>query len=139
MRVCGIELKASTASLAVVEQDGEVPSWVETRCKKIELADDESGDAIRAFYEACRAFFEEHDIELVVIKKRSKKGNFAGGAVSFKMEALLQLGFDKVELLTPAAVSAAQRKHSFALPEKLKKYQQQAFLTACTALSKQAS
>ena len=130
-KICGIELKGKQANIAVITSEGDEWQYVETKLRKITLEDDESGASVRAFYEHCVDFLKTEEIDHVVIKKRNKKGNFAGGPLSFKMEGLLQLAFEETQLLAAASISASHKKHNYSSPSSLKKYQQQAFLTAC--------
>ena len=55
------------------------------------MNNDENQDDVRIFCNELLHFLIQHNIQKIVIKKRAKKGNFAGGAVTFKMEALIQL------------------------------------------------
>ncbi len=51
-------------------------------------------------------FMKENNINEINIKKRAKKGNFAGGAITFKMESLIQLNADcEVSFVTSQALS----------------------------------
>ena len=73
------------------------------------------------------------------IKKRGKKGEYAGGPTTFKIEGILQmLANCDVVLISPQTISAQARKHGFAMPTTLNKYQHDAYSTACTALLKAA-
>lgn len=139
MKVCGIELKASEAIIAVVEQQGDMLVHVPMVIKKLGLEDDEDAGQVRDLYKRLQALVAEHGIQRIALKKRGKKGEFAGGPVTFKIEGLLQL-LDRceVELLSPQTINAANRKHSFELPPGLNKYQHDAFLAACTLLNRKA-
>ena len=127
MKICGIELKASNMILAVIENK----EYIDLKIKKITLENDESQDDIRKFCNDFLLFLEQNEIEKVYIKKRAKKGNFAGGAVTFKMEGLIQLNpLCEVELVSAQSISSFEKKNSIEFPENLKKYQEQAFLLA---------
>ncbi|WP_419771022.1 MAG: DUF3010 family protein [Candidatus Marinarcus sp.] len=131
MRVCGIELKANNVVLVVLDER----EFMDLKIKKITLENDEQQDDIRQFCNDFLIFLEENRVERVYIKKRAKKGTFAGGAVTFKMEGLIQLNpVCSVELVSAQAVSAFERKNELLLPLKLKKYQEQAYLTALSSL-----
>jgi len=136
MKACGIELKANDAILTIVEQTDQV-SHIAVSIKKISLGDSESTTDIIAFKENVETFFSDNGIEKVFIKKRATKGKFAGGSNTFKMEALIQLITEQeIILLSSQSISAFNKKHSVTLPESLKKYQHESFLTAVTGLSK---
>lgn len=137
MKVCGIELKASEAIIALVERQGDTLVHVPINVKKLGLEDDEDARQVRDLYQRLGALVAEHGIQRIALKKRGKKGEFAGGPVTFKIEGLLQLldGCD-VELLSPQTINAANRKHGFDLPAGLNKYQHDAFLAACTLFNR---
>ena len=62
---------------------------------------------------------------------------FAGGPTSFKIEGIIQLlDNGDVFFLSPQTISAANKKHSFDLPNSLNKYQHEAFLTARAVITK---
>ncbi len=127
MKTCGIELKSNVASLVVLE-DGE---YIDLKIKKITLENDENQEDIRKFCNEFLLFLEQNLIEKVIIKKRAKKGNFAGGAVTFKMEGLIQLNpLCEVELISAQTISSFEKKNTIEKPNELKKYQEQAFLAA---------
>jgi hypothetical protein len=137
MVICGIELKGSEAIIALIDVATETITFRNIEPKRIKLADDESKDSVRAFYDAFSTFLKNNDIDAIAIKKRAKKGNFSGGAVSFKMEGLIQLGSKvRVELIASQALSAYVKNKPIKNPDTLKQYQQQAFLTACCAFSR---
>ena len=134
MRICGIELKSNQAILSVIEKEDDIVTYIDMKIKKIALEEDESQDSIRAFCNDLLEFLINNQINQVVIKKRAKKGNFAGGAVTFKMEALIQLNpHCEVKLIAPQAISAYEKKNSIELPNVLKKYQEQSYLSALAA------
>lgn len=127
MKICGIELKSNYAVLTVLEDK----EFLDLKIKKITLENDESQEDIRKFCNEFLLFLEQNEIEKVVIKKRAKKGNFAGGPVTFKMEGLIQLNpLCEVELISAQTISSFEKKNQIDFPESLKKYQEQAFLTA---------
>ena len=128
-RICGIELKSSAAILVVLETDEAI--FVDVELKKISLEDDESVDSIKAFYTAVINFIKDNQVDTIVVKKRAKKGRMAGGAISFKMEALIQLnGVAEVEFVSGQGIAAAHKKSAFEMPKGLKKYQEAAFMAA---------
>ncbi|WP_339426152.1 DUF3010 family protein [Pseudomonas proteolytica] len=134
MTLCGIEIKGSEAIIAVAAPD---LTHVTLATKKIALEDDDEAANVKAFASQVAAFVRDNGITRIAIKKRSKKGEFAGGPTTFKIEGVLQLldGVD-VTLLSPQTINAQYKKHSFELPATLNKYQHEAFKTACSALVK---
>ena len=134
MKLCGIEIKGSEAIFALVTPHLE---HVAVATKKLALDDDEDAASVKAFAANLAAFVKAQGITRMVIKKRSKKGEFAGGPTTFKIEGILQLLDDcDVQLLSPQTLNAQFKKHAFELPATLNKYQHEAFKVACAALLK---
>ena len=137
MKLCGIEIKGSEAIIAVASLDGSTLGHVALATKKIALEDDEDAANVKLFAAQVASFVRENSIDRIAIKKRSKKGEFAGGPTTFKIEGVFQLleGVE-VTLLSPQTINAQNKKHNFELPATLNKYQHEAFKTACSALLK---
>ena len=137
MTICGIDIKGSEAIFAVATQGAHGLEHVAIATKKIALDDDENAAHVKAFAASIAAFLDTHAITRIAIKKRSKKGEFAGGPTTFKIEGIIQL-LDNcdVQLLSPQTLTAQFKKHAFELPASLNKYQHDAYKTACAALLK---
>ena len=136
MRICGIDLKANNTIFSVVDinEEDDIAVYIDMKTKKITLNNDESQDDIRSYCNDLLVFLTKNSIDKIVIKKRSKKGAFAGGAVTFKMEAWLQLNpHCDVELVSSAKISSYQKKNCIEFPKELNKYQEQAYLSALVA------
>jgi hypothetical protein len=134
--VCGIEMAASEARLVILDGMKDNYSYIAVKPPKIDLTDDENPEEVKAFQDAIYAFFRENKVDKVAIKKRSKRGEYAGGPVSFKLEAIVQLYSEcEIVLVSPQAIAAAKRKHTPAVPSGCRKYQQAAFETAFAAMS----
>ncbi len=135
MIVCGIELATSEARLVVLKGTKPTYSHVEISPPQIVLADDEKPGEVKAFQDAVYAFLRENKVERIAIKKRGKRGQYAGSPVSFKLEGLIQLYPEgDVILVSPQTISAAKRKHTPVAPKSINDSQQVAFETAFTAL-----
>lgn len=135
MIVCGLEMAASEVRLVVLNGTKTDFLHVNIDPRKLPLADDENAEEIRAFRDSLYAFFRENRVDQVVIKKRNKKGEYAGGPVGFKMEAITQLYTDgEVILLTPQSIAAALRRNQPDQPTNLRAYQKNAFEAAYCAL-----
>jgi hypothetical protein len=131
MNICGIELKSNYAVLVVLKDK----EFIDLKIKKIVLEDDEKQDSIRTFCNEFLLFLEKNEIEKIYIKKRAKKGTFAGGANTFKIEALIQLNpICEVNLISAQTISSFEKKNTVTFPENLKKYQEQAYLTLLSSL-----
>ena len=127
MNICGIELKANNVILVVLKNN----EYIDIKIKKIVLEDDEKQEDIRKFCNEFLDFLQKNEIEKVFIKKRAKKGTFSGGAVTFKIEGLIQLNpFCSVDLISAQSISTFEKKNQIEFPKELKKYQEQAYLTA---------
>ena len=137
MKTCGIEIKGSEAIIAIASLDNQALAHVALATKKIALEDDDDAANVKAFAAQVKAFVRDNGIERIVIKKRSKKGEFAGGPTTFKIEGVFQLleGVE-VTLLSPQTINAQNKKHNFELPATLNKYQHEAYKAACSALLK---
>ena len=135
MAICGIEMKGSEAVLVLLDGVKSGFSFVDVKPRKLTLADDEDPGEIKAFHNSLFAFFKENNVTLVAVKKRSKKGEYAGGPINFKLEAIAQLYRDcEIRLVAPQTISADMKKHSPCTPESLRKYQKAAFQVAFCAL-----
>jgi len=131
MKICGIELKSNYTILTLVDfnYDTKNIEYIDLKIKKIILDDDENQNSVISYQEQINTFFNENQVEKILIKKRAKKGNFSGGAVTFKMEGIIQL-YKKAEvfLLTAQSISSYEKKNEIQIPNKLKKYQEQSYL-----------
>jgi hypothetical protein len=136
MSICGIEIKGSEAIFAIASLQGDALQHVAIATKKIALEDDDEAANVKAFAAQVAAFISENGISRLAIKKRSKKGEFAGGPTTFKIEGVFQLLDCDVTLLSPQTINAQNKKHNFELPSTLNKYQHEAYKTACSALLK---
>ncbi|AMB83833.1 hypothetical protein AWM79_00310 [Pseudomonas agarici] len=137
MTICGIEIKGSEAIFALATLQNGSPEHIAVATKKIALDDDDQAGNVKAFADQIKAFVQAHGIQRIAIKKRGKKGEFAGGPTTFKIEGILQLLDNcEVTLLSPQTLNAQHKKFDFALPATLNKYQHEAYKAACAALLK---
>lgn len=135
MVVCGIEMDASEARLLLLSGSKVNFVHIDSRPKKLVLADDGNAEEVRASRDALFAFFRENNIELVVIKKRGTTGRFSAGSTGFKLEAIAQLyEACDVRIIPSQTIAAAIRRHLPTHPQELLKYQYAAFETAFSAL-----
>ncbi|MDE0852350.1 DUF3010 family protein [Yoonia sp.] len=138
MVVCGCEISAKEVRLAVVHlnDDGNV-EMRRLQTTRIELEDDTSEADLRLFMVALRDFSHANEIDTFVIKTRAKKGRMAGGAVSFKIETLIQLVEGcHTRFVSPVALANFAKKEVEEYPEKLPVYLRNAFLSGAYALAK---
>lgn len=129
--ICGIELKSSEAIFAIVDSDDGRGGYIDTDPKRMHVADDENAADVQSFFDAFRNFLRDNHIDQIVIKKRAKRGQMAGGAVTFKLEGLIQLnGTVPVNFISGQAIAAYQKRHALNVPAALNRYQEQAYLAA---------
>ena len=127
MNICGIELKANNIILVILSDN----NYIDTKIKKLIIQDDEKQEDIRKFCNEFLDFLQKNEIEKIYIKKRAKKGTFSGGAVTFKIEGLIQLNpLCSVDLISSQSISTFEKKNLVEFPKELKKYQEQAYITA---------
>ena len=125
-----MELKSNNIILCVIETIDEKINYIDIKTKKLQLNDDESRDNIISFKEEVDNFLIKNKIAKIVIKKRAKKGNFAGGAITFKIESIIQLNtICDVKFVTGQAISSFHKKNKIMFPDNLNKYQEQAYLS----------
>jgi len=137
MKICGIELKGSDAIIAVAEMVDGIVSHILIETKKISLTDDEDYEQVQSFSCLLQGLVRDNGINIIAIKKRNKKGNYAGGAVTFKIEGIIQLlQGSQIILIAPTTIAAAEKRRAFTIPKSLNQYQVDAFKTAYTQLVK---
>ena len=134
MRICGIDLKSSDAIVVVIDGTKDDFQIIDTGVQKITLEDTNNSSSIKVFSDVFQKFIKIHSIDKIAVKKRQTKGKFAGGAISFKMEGIIQLSMDAtIDLLASTSVSKVIKTNP--PPEaKLFAYQQSAYETAYTLL-----
>ena len=131
MIICGIELKSNTTVCSVVNILDKKIDYMNVQPKKIILEDSESKESIIAFQNEINNFIKNNCIDKIVIKKRATKGTFAGGSITFKMEAIIQLNsYCDVLFISPQAINKFYKKNEVPFPHNLHKYQEQSYLAA---------
>lgn len=136
MRVCGIDLSGNKANLVILEGDSSNYHHINVKPCHIDLVNDEDQAPVKLFMETIFTFFRENRIEFVGIKKRNKKGEYAGGPLGFKLEGLIQVYPNcEVKLIHPTSIAAVRRKLSPTIPAGLYQYQEDAYFTALATLS----
>ena len=106
MKYCGIELKSNEARIASIEiKDGDY-TIIAVQTKKIKLDDSKSQGASMSFKDAFDRFFVENNFDKIGIKERGKRGKFAGGADSFKMEGIIQTLPYPIEIIHTNTIKA---------------------------------
>ena len=131
MIICGIELKSNNTILSLIQKTNDNTTFIDSKTKKLILGDDETKNSLLIFQDKLDQFLEENKVEKIALKKRAKKGTFAGGAVTFKIEAMIQLNtVCEVEFISSQAISKYTKKNEVSIPKELNKYQEQAYLSS---------
>jgi len=141
MKTCGIELKGNEAIICLMTLDNGLYTLNDCRVKKLAIADATSQEQIQKFQFDFAKLMADYQIDSVVVKERLTRGKFAGGAVSFKLEATIQLiEALNVTLLSSAKIKEIIKNSHTTLNFKetgLKQFQEQAFMTAFAYLVSQ--
>ena len=112
MKVCGIALKASSAIFVILEGTKADYKIVESDFKRVDLDNkSKNQEEVKSFRSAVENFVRARNFDRIGIKERFEKGQFKGGAVSFKMEALIQSVSVDVGLVHPNPLSREIKKH----------------------------
>lgn len=106
MNICGVELTGSDLVVCLLNKTGQLFDLPECRVKKMTLPKDHTAKDLQYFQFTFAKLMEDYKVERVVIKERQTKGKFAGGAISFKLEAAVQL----IEAIDVKIISAVQCK-----------------------------
>lgn len=134
MRVCGVEIKSNEAIFVLMDMDQGLVGLPDCRTIRLQLTKDSVQEQVQKFHFTMQKLMTDYKVQHVVIKERPQKGKFAGAAVGFKIETVLQLldgvqthilnGTEQKEILkrNPLAVDYADTG--------LKGFQQNAFMTA---------
>ncbi|NMT64421.1 DUF3010 family protein [Marinobacter orientalis] len=136
MIICGVELSGSDAVVCLLNLDRDQFSLPECKVRKLSLNKNHTRQDLKQFQAAFAALMAEHGVTSVAIRERMPKGKFAGGAISFKLEAAIQLISDvelEVRLLPPALIKStlAGNPMSVAFADTgLKVFQEPAFTAA---------
>lgn len=136
MRICGVELSSSDAVVCLLSKEDGLFNLPDTNIRKFTVKKDHTRADLQRFQAELVQFLKEHGVEKVVIKERMQKGKFAGGAISFKLEAAIQLIADpdiEVALLSPTQIKAILADDPLPIPfadTGLKQFQEAAFTTA---------
>ena len=140
MKVCGVDLKGNDAVICLMALDGGLYSLPDCRVKKLSIVDATDVEQLRKFQFDFKKLMTDYQVEHVVIRERMTKGKFAGGAVSFKLEAAIQLADDiSVSILSPSKTKEIMKRshvHMDFQDTGLKQFQEQAFMTALAYLER---
>lgn len=129
MKVCGIELKSNEARIVILEGHIESYDIVQLDINKFKLENSKDQQSVKDFQKELLQFLDWQDCDHLGIKERITKGRFAGGALSFKMEALIQTSDHSVQLVHNMTMKSALKDLDYD-PTIVKKYQEEALRVA---------
>lgn len=143
MRVCGVELTGNEAIIAIMQLKNGLYDVPKVRVAKLTLPDAINTDPLKKFQFEFAQLMKDYQVDTVVIRQRDLKGKYAGNPLSFKIEGALQLITElKVHVLSnhyiKEGLSLAQVTPDV-IDLGLKKFQNQAMLTAFAYLEQQAA
>ena len=134
MRICGVDLVNNDAVICLLFLENQQFNIPECRVRKLTLPKDHSREDLQYFEESFAKLMSDYKVEKVVIRERMPKGKFAGSAISFKLEAAIQLITEiDVEILSPTQIKAAQKESQLPIAFEntgLKVFQKDAFTVA---------
>ncbi len=129
VKVCGIVLKSNEMISIVLEGTTEDYQIIPSVFDKFKLEDPKDQESIKKFRSAIHEFFDYEDFHAIGIKERIAKGRFAGGAITFKMEGLIQTSDYPVQIIHGNRIKAKTKDKIIPINQ-VKKYQEDALLTA---------
>ena len=142
MKICGVELSGNEAVICLLGLEQGQFNLPECRTRKLGLRKGYTREEFQQFQFAFTKLMEDYNVDQVVIKERMTKGKFAGGAVSFKLEAAIQLiSAVDVVLVTPTQIKSTLEENPMPIEfadTGLKVFQQAAFTVAYVAHQRQA-
>ncbi|MFQ3325172.1 MAG: hypothetical protein ACI90U_003007 [Pseudomonadales bacterium] len=137
MRVLGVDLSANDAVICLLDLDNQQFVLPDCRARKLTLPKDHTRKDLQQFQFAFAKLVADYKIDKVAIKGRMPKGKFAGGAISFKLEAAIQLITDiDVNVLSPAQIKSTLAVNTIPIlfaNTGLKVFQEAAFTVAYVA------
>lgn len=137
MRICGVDLTGNDAVICLLVKGDGALNLPDCRVRKFTLKKGHTGEDLRQFQADFAMLMSEYSVDEVVIRERMPKGKFAGGAISFKLEAALQLVPDlKVTLMPPSKINSTLAENPLSIKfseTELKAFQEVAFKTAYAA------
>ena len=134
MRICGVDLVNNDAVICLLFLENQQFNIPECRVRKLTLPKDHSREDLQYFEESFAKLMSDYKVEKVAIRERMPKGKFAGSAISFKLEAAIQLITEiDVEILSPTQIKAALKESQLPIAFEntgLKVFQKDAFTVA---------
>ena len=134
MRICGVDLVGNDAVICLLFLDKQQFSLPECRVRKLTLPKNHSREDLQYFEASFAKLMSDYKVDKVAIRERAPKGKFVGSAISFKLEAVIQLISEiDVEVLSPSQIKTAQKESQLPIAFEdtgLKVFQKDAFTVA---------
>ena len=134
MKICGVDLVGNDAVICLLFKESQQFNIPECRVRKLRLPKDHSRGDLQYFKVSFAKLMSDYKIDKVAIRERMPKGKFAGSAISFKLEAVIQLISEiDVEVLSPSQIKTAQKESQLPIAFEdtgLKVFQKDAFIVA---------
>ena len=127
---CGIEISARRAIFVFLGLQGKEILDVTGKRSQITIKNEDDPKEVRLFYQTCEAFFDRMRPRRIAIIQRKKRGHFASGGTTFKLEGLLQLYLHTDVAIVPAATLRQFAKEKRPLLAPRFSYQKNAYLLA---------
>lgn len=135
MNICGVELAGSDAVICMLGLEQGRFTLPECKVRKLTLKKNHTREDLLEFQASFLELMTANGVSKVAIKERMPKGKFAGGAISFKLEATIQLISRDVDvtLVSPSRIKATLAANPVPIDfadTGLKVFQEAAFLVA---------
>ena len=111
MLVCGIELTANEAIICLLSHDSGVFNVPDCRQRSFTLPKSADTEAVRQFHFSFSKLMDDYRVDEIVIIERAQKGKLAGSAISFKLEAAIQLQSLPVTLINHTEMKAQLKRN----------------------------
>ncbi|PCS21758.1 DUF3010 family protein [Candidatus Enterovibrio escicola] len=139
MRICAVDFKSNEANICLIELTHGLFDVPDCRTRKFTVMNAANAGQIRQFQQSFAKLMDDYKVDKIVIRERPMKGKFSGGAISFKLEAALQLieNFDSV-IFTSREMKQSIKETPVMVMGKdvgLKQFQEQAFNIGCAYLN----
>ncbi|MFT5658011.1 MAG: hypothetical protein ACI9KN_001290 [Gammaproteobacteria bacterium] len=137
MRICGVDLTGNDAVICLLELDKEQFNLPDCRVRRLSLKKEHTAEDLRQFQIEFAKLMSDYSVDKVAIRERMHKGKFAGGAISFKLESVIQLIEDlDASLLSPSQIKSTLKENPLPVAFSdtgLKAFQEVAFKAAYAA------
>ncbi|MGB0733310.1 MAG: DUF3010 family protein [Pontibacterium sp.] len=138
MRICGVDISGSDAVITLLGYENGLFDIPDCRARQLSLSATGDQEAVKRFRATFAKLVDDYRVDTVAIRQRPHKGKFAGSAVGFKMEALIELLDCSVTLISPTDIKEQIKRNPLPIDfaeTGLKKFQEQAFMTAYAKLN----